>query len=573
MYATLFTNNPTTLQKYINAVCQYADFPLGLNPMNMSYYTGLGTDRPNTPLDCNSYFTKFGVSDSVTLHSDGSLENFQTNGLPIGNVPGIVVYGPTYDENTWPRAQLLEKKMVPYWTGLPPQRRYTHGYTFPEVNEFTTLETMTWNALMYAFLYTPSSLRPATVAKAASGPITIDGNLSESGWQITNVITKLIEGASNNIVKFGAMWDTNYLYVGASILDSNLFGSPTSSAPWEGDAIEVYFDGNHNRGANYDSYDRQIVKGYNNGTIWVDGNQTNGIIHAVTPVSGGYNVEMAIPWSNIGIAPSSGITIGFDIANDDNDNGYTNRNGQIIWAGNANNWTNTSAFGDLTLIGSVGGGGSSDEFTNDANTIALYHFDGDINDSSGHGFNLTAYGNVTLSSANLDWMQHPSGYAVNFNDLGDQLAITTIPDSAVEPGPSQTPLSIEARIYVRGYKAYSRANASLICLIENQQWDAQFQLYDPIWPASGQPIGPFIAGATTTHIVEPAPWQNAVSLNTWHNFKLTFAVDGTAKVYIDGNLVNTVLTSVAVWRTDPWQIILGNFDGYIDEVRISNIVR
>jgi endoglucanase len=582
MYACLFTNDPVRLAIYTNRVCQYADYPVGLNPMNMSYFTGLGTDQPNSPLDCNSYFTKYGTNDSVTLLPNSSnLDNHRdANGNPLGNVPGICVYGPTYDEDLNSRSLMLEKKMVPYWTSLPGQRRYTHGHTYPAVNEFTVAQTMTWNALMYAWLNTAStnsggggSLRPATVAKAASGTITIDGNLSEPAWQITNTVTKLLEGVSNNTVMFGAMWDTNYLYVGASVLDSAKFGgSPTYlTAPWQGDAIEVYIDGNHNRGSSYDTNDRQIVKGYNNGAIWVNGNQTNGIIHAVTPISGGYSIEMAIPWSNIGITPSSGTIIGFDVANDDNDNGVTNRNGQTIWAGNANNWTSTSAFGDLTLTG--GGGTSSDEFTNDANTIALYHFDGDYHDSSGHAFNLTPSGNVSLSSANLGWMQNPSGYAVNLNDLGDQLAITTIPDSAVEPGPSQTPLSIEARIYVRGYKAYSRANASLICLIENQQWDAQFQLYDPIWPASGQPIGPFVAGATTTHIVEPAAWQNAVSLNTWHSFKLTFAADGTAKVYIDGNLVNTVSTSVTVWRTDPWQIILGNFDGYIDEVRISNIVR
>ena len=93
---------------------------------------------------------------------------------------------------------------------------------------------------------------------------------------------------------------------------------------------------------------------------------------------------------------------------------------------------------------------------------------------------------------------------------------------------------------MRGYKAYNRANASLISLY--QDWDAQLQLYDPIYPDSGQPIGPFVAGATTTRILTASQWQNAVSLNVWHKYKVTFAADGTAKCYVDDNLLATVAT-------------------------------
>jgi endoglucanase len=565
MYGTLFTTDPVKKQNYINAVSQYADFPLGLNPMGMSYYTGLGVDQPNSPLDCNSYYTKYGLSDGVTpdTHRDGA-------GNPIGNVPGIVVYGPYYEASGWGYARAVSQKMLPNWDNLPGLRRYAHGHTLVQANEFTVAETMAWNVPMYAFLYTPAGggggSPPATTAQRAGAPLTIDGNLSEAGWSITNAVTKTIIGTPNNTVTFGVLWDDTYLYVGAKVLDGNLFND--SPEIWYDDSIEIYIDGNHNRGSSYDGYDRQIVKGWNDGSFWVNGNQTNGIRHAWAAITSGYSVEVAIPWSNLGITAGSGTILGLDVANNDDDNGAT-RESQVMWAGTGNNWTDTSAFGDLTLSGGSPPPGG-DEFTNDVNTIALYHFNGNYNDSSGHGYNLTAYGNVTRTS-NPGWMQNPSGEAARFNDLGDQLVISTIPDSAVEPGPSQTPLSIEARIYVRGYKAYDRANAPIIELY--QDWDARLELYDPIYPAAGQPIGPTVVGDTYTVIVTASQWQAAVPLNAWHKLKITFAADGTAKCYIDNNLIATVATSVLVARTNPWSFTLGNFDGDIDEVRVSNVVR
>jgi endoglucanase len=346
MYACLLTNDTATLQRYTNAVAQYADFSLGLNPMNMSYYTGLGTDQPNSPTDCNSYYTKYGLSDGVTSdnHRDG-------NGNPIGNVPGILVYGPTDGNSGYDYQMAIWKKLWPAWDSLPAQRHYAHGWSLINGNEFTVQETMVWNVLMYSFLY-PAAARPATTAQRASGPMTIDGNLSEAGWIITNTVTRTIIGTDNNTVTFGALWDDTYLYVGAKVLDANLF-SDSAPYPWQDDALEIYIDGNHNRGTSYDTYDRQIVKGWNTGDIWVNGNQTNGILQAWAPITGGYSVEVAIPWGDLGITPSSGAVIGFDVGNDDDDNGG-DREGQDMWAGTVNNWTDTSAFGDLTLVGAGG---------------------------------------------------------------------------------------------------------------------------------------------------------------------------------------------------------------------------
>lgn len=183
-------------------------------------------------------------------------------------------------------------------------------------------------------------------AKKTMTAITVNGSLDEPGWSLSKQMKKVIIGASNNTAHFGALWDNNYLYVGVRVIDGHLYN--TSVQPYYDDSVEIYIDGNNNKGSNYDSYDRQYVKGWNDSTLWEKGGQTSGVQHAWTAIPGGYSVELAIPWSALGFTPSAGMTIGFDVANNDTDTG-TGRQSQLMWAGTNDNWTNTSAFGGLQL--------------------------------------------------------------------------------------------------------------------------------------------------------------------------------------------------------------------------------
>jgi len=187
----------------------------------------------------------------------------------------------------------------------------------------------------------------------ASGTITIDGNLTENGWNVTRAVTKTVLGTNNNTVTFGVLWDNTYLYVGVKVLDAKLFGN--SSSLWNGDAVEIYIDANNNKLTTYDGKDNQIIKAYNVSTVFTQF-ALSGLQHAWAPIAGGYSVEIAIPWSQLGItAPAAGTTIGFDIANDDDDTG-SGRQNQVVWNGTINNYQNTSAFGTLTLSSTVANG-------------------------------------------------------------------------------------------------------------------------------------------------------------------------------------------------------------------------
>ena len=188
-------------------------------------------------------------------------------------------------------------------------------------------------------------------AKKASSVVTVDGSLSESSWNLNKTISKVAYGSTTNTATFGSSWDNTYLYIGVKVLDDHLYSG--ASNVWKTDAVEIYIDSDHNKGTSYDSHDRQYIKGYNTTTLFASGSST-GVLHAWSSISGGYSVEIAIPWSNLGLSPSAGTTIGIDVGFDDYDSA-TDTGGQNVWNGDVNDFNNTSKFGNLVLSSNITG--------------------------------------------------------------------------------------------------------------------------------------------------------------------------------------------------------------------------
>ena len=207
------------------------------------------------------------------------------------------------------------------------------------------------------------------------------------------------------------------------------------------------------------------------------------------------------------------------------------------------------------------------EFQSDANTLALFHFNTNYSDSSGNGYTLTPAGGVSLAGDNLGWMANPAGQVARFHNLGDTLSMT-MHDSVVMPGKTALPLTVEARIFPRAYKAYGVNNYDIISLVQN--YDTEIELRDGKW---NSPAGPclFVPGSTT--VVSSAQWNSAISFNGWHSLKIVFDPAGSSRCYIDGNLISNNPATFNYTRSNDWTLTLGNFDGDIDEVRISNVVR
>jgi hypothetical protein len=196
---------------------------------------------------------------------------------------------------------------------------------------------------------TTSGNQPGVVRATPAGTITLDGSLNESSWNLAQSITKTTTGTVNNTATFGVLWDANYLYVGVKVLDATL--NSDSPDPWNNDGVEIFIDANNNKLSSYDGHDNQFIISYNNSSLFSKV-AISGVQHAYTAISGGYSVEAAIPWSQLGLTPAAGLTIGFDVGYDDDDNGG-DRDGQAVWYGDINDYQSTSAFGSVVLASSA----------------------------------------------------------------------------------------------------------------------------------------------------------------------------------------------------------------------------
>ncbi|MDX2022053.1 MAG: sugar-binding protein [Deltaproteobacteria bacterium] len=191
------------------------------------------------------------------------------------------------------------------------------------------------------------SFAPAPVlAKQTLQPVVVDGHLNEAAWELLQPVTKNTVGASGNQVSYAVTWNPNFLFVGIRVQDDRL--SNDSADPWQDDSAEVYLDADNNRSTSYDSFDRQFVKGWNDAGLFERAGRTSGVLSATAAIVGGYSVEFAIPWSALGVSATAGRTFGFDIAVNDDDDGI-DREGQMMWNGDNNNWASTVRFGSVTL--------------------------------------------------------------------------------------------------------------------------------------------------------------------------------------------------------------------------------
>lgn len=132
-------------------------------------------------------------------------------------------------------------------------------------------------------------------------------------------------------------------------------------------------------------------------------------------------------------------------------------------------------------------------------TVALWHLDGDLTDAGPNGFELVAAGAVEWVEMASGWMAEPSGMAMRFHDLGDQLTLT-IPDSYLSPGQTCTPLSIEAQICVLGFTAQGRGNDPFLEL--DQGYGSELGFTQKMWADPPVPFG--VTGMSGGTLFRPA---------------------------------------------------------------------
>jgi len=160
---------------------------------------------------------------------------------------------------------------------------------------------------------------------------------------------------------FQAQWrglfDATNLYLLVEVNDDVLIND--SGAGWYmDDVVEVFIDADNSSGSTYDGInDFQFGFRWDDNTIQIGNNSvsnTTGIQYSQYATAVGYNLEVAFPWTLLGVNPGTLSVIGFDVAVGDDDNGGDRECAvaSIFTADNA--WYDPSVFGEVPLVTPTG---------------------------------------------------------------------------------------------------------------------------------------------------------------------------------------------------------------------------
>lgn len=205
-------------------------------------------------------------------------------------------------------------------------------------------------------------LERSLAAGWTAAPILLDGRLEESAWRLPRTAAKRLQGRPDNRVTFGALWDETHLYLAARVLDAARVRD--SANPTDDDAVEFVIDGNNNGrpgawGAHqFDEHDRQIILRWQDSGVFIkegraplryfEDARRAPIRAAMAPISGGYTVEVAVPWTELRVAPEPGLSVGLDVRVHDDDHGGA-REALQGWMSESLSSTFTLAYGDVVL--------------------------------------------------------------------------------------------------------------------------------------------------------------------------------------------------------------------------------
>lgn len=184
-------------------------------------------------------------------------------------------------------------------------------------------------------------------------PPTIDGQLGD--WSVGSIIdldrntaysfSGQIDSATDLSASIRAAWDENRLYFFVQVTDDIIVTDSTDV--WRDDSVEIGLDGLRDQ-LPFGSDDHQY-------TVVADGRvadratATTAISAAVVRYQGGYNVEMAIPMSQlIPGTPISGTVVGFTVGLHDDDDGGS-WDAYLIWQGTSTS-TSPQEFGSLVFV-------------------------------------------------------------------------------------------------------------------------------------------------------------------------------------------------------------------------------
>jgi hypothetical protein len=246
-----------------------------------------------------------------------------------------------------------------------------------------------------------------------SSPPTIDATV-EGVWN--SVSAKTLDGSPSNSdlsATWKALWDDTNLYYLVEVTDDTLTND--SDSTFSDDAVEIYLDPDNSGGGTYDgSNDYQLVFGYNDSSVVTGANSVNDttdITFATTVTDSGWRLEANIPWSTLGVTPSTGMVCGTDIHVIDDDSG-SGRDAKISWNDPKDQaWRTPRLFGRAKLV----------EDTTDGSDMAVAEAEHNTDSAPGsNGASNSSWAQFSANSASGDAaMEATPNAGVNTGDSTD----------------------------------------------------------------------------------------------------------------------------------------------------------
>jgi len=208
----------------------------------------------------------------------------------------------------------------------------------------------------------------AAVEIPKAGTVTLDGDLGEFAEAPKLVLSSsdksFLKDAKNSsgdkdlsAIAY-LMWDQEFLYVGAKVVDDDWTNKQTEANLWNGDAVEAWINGNQVgvtllndasdpaaccwKGSMSTDFDF-VLKFVDN----IGNDKDMEAIATSVKGAGGYVVEAAIPWQNTGVEAKAGTSFKLAIGVDDADDGSA-RLAQIYYPITWK-WGQVNTFADAVL--------------------------------------------------------------------------------------------------------------------------------------------------------------------------------------------------------------------------------
>ncbi len=240
-------------------------------------------------------------------------------------------------------------------------------YTAKVIAERGTLQAESRVTINVSAPPPPPTNGSLTALKTLSN-MTIDGSLSESAWLQANSVTFTNAAHSDNTATVYALWDSTNLYLAFAIKDSKLEALATArdGNTYMDDGVDLYFDSAFDKTTALNTDDYQYVFNINNVLLDDRGtssgtkdNSWNGkAVSGRTNITGGYILEIKIPFSDWSLTPTDNKQIGALLANDDMDNGASDTYDWVNLITKTGDYSQPNNWGQIILSPTTAGGGS-----------------------------------------------------------------------------------------------------------------------------------------------------------------------------------------------------------------------